>query len=278
MLLSEVKTVFQDDHYLYEIKFAGIRAFIYVSNKNFVIMSRQGINLTDYYPELREIQKIVLDHKVIFDGEIIATDNGVPLFSLLQKRAKTKRISDELILEIPVSFVAFDIIYDNKDLTNFPLIERKKMLEKYKDTDYFIKSKVYHDGKSLFKMVKKMGLEGIVAKKKASKYYPGARVPSWIKVKNIKVDNFLIHGYLEKTNTYSLFLGEYKNNQLYYVGKVSVNKKHEIINILRRMKKSDNQFVNCDEEAIYVEPIREVRVRFLQLTKSGMLRHAVIVE
>ncbi len=278
MLLSEEAKVLQDDRYLYEIKFDGIRALIYVSKREFRILSRKGTDLTNHYPELKTIQDIVGDHQVIFDGEIIATSKGLPSFSLLQKRMRAKKVSDKLIAEIPVSFVAFDIVYDNKDVTNLPLIERKKLLEKYRDTDYFVKSRVYHDGISLFKMVKKVGLEGIVEKVKSSTYYVGERTHSWIKVKNIKVDNFVVHGFLEKTNTITLLLGEYKNNKLCYVGKVSVNKKHELINTLQKMKKINNQFVNFDEEATYVKPVHEVRVHFLERTISGMLRHATIEE
>ena len=278
MLLSEEEKVLQDDRYLYEIKFDGIRALIYVSKREFRILSRKGTDLTNHYPELKTIQDIVGDHQVIFDGEIIATSKGLPSFSLLQKRMRAKKVSDKLIAEIPVSFVAFDIVYDNKDVTNLPLIERKKLLEKYRDTDYFVKSRVYHDGISLFKMVKKVGLEGIVEKVKSSTYYVGERTHSWIKVKNIKVDNFVVHGFLEKTNTITLLLGEYKNNKLCYVGKVSVNKKHELINTLQKMKKINNQFVNFDEEATYVKPVHEVRVHFLERTISGMLRHATIEE
>ena len=278
MLLSENAKVLQDNRYLYEIKFDGIRALIFVSKNKFKILSRKGIDLTNYYPELNVIQKIVGNNKVIFDGEIIATLRGLPSFSLLQKRWRTKKVSRKLITDIPVSFVAFDILYDNKDVTNIPLIERKKMLEKYRDTDCFVKSIVYFDGMSLFKKIKKLGLEGIVEKKKDSLYLINQRTMDWIKVKNIKVDNFVVHGYLEKVNTYSLFLGEYKNNELYYVGKVSINKKFALINILRNMKKINNQFVNWDEDAIYVKPIHKVRVRYLERTKSGMLRHAVIEE
>ena len=278
MLLREEDHVVQSDKYLYEIKFDGMRALIYVSKSKFKILSRKGTDLTNHYPELKTIQDIVGDHKVIFDGEIIATSKGLPTFSLLQKRMRAKMISDKLITEIPVSFVAFDIIYDNHDVTNLPLIKRKKLLEEYRDTDYFVKSKIYHDGISLFKMVKKVGLEGIVEKVKSSTYDVGERTHNWIKVKNIKVDNFVVHGFLEKTNTITLLLGEYKNNKLYYVGKVSVNKKHEIINILQKMKKINNRFVNFDEEATYVVPVHEIRVHFLERTISGMLRHATVEE
>ncbi len=278
MLLREEEKVFQDKDFLYEIKFDGIRALIYVSKNTFKIMSRNGNDLTSKYPELKDIQKNVGNHEVIFDGEIIATNEGLPSFSLLQKRTRVKNVSDKLIEEIPVCFVAFDILYDHHDLTNCSLIKRKDILNRYKDTEYFILSKVYSDGIKLFKMVKRIGLEGIVAKKKSSKYYSGERTWDWLKVKNVYVDNFIVHAYLEKTNTYSLFLGEDKTQELKFVGKVSINKKHPLISELKELKKVDNQFINLKEDAIYVEPIKMVRVKYLERLKSGMLRHATIDE
>ena len=278
MLLEEVNEPFNDKNFLYEIKFDGIRALIYVSKNSFKILSRNGTNLTNKYPELNKIQKLVGNHEIIFDGEIIATEGAHPSFSLLQKRNKIKKITDKIIEEVPVTFIAFDILYDNVDLTNLSLDKRKKILGQYPDNSVFIKSRIYSDGLSLFKMVKKIGLEGIVAKKRKSIYLFGKRTSDWVKVKNIHVDNFIVHGYLEKTNTYSLLLGEYKNNKLKYVGKVSVNKRHEVMNTLKKMKKINNQFVNFDEKATYIIPVKTVRIHYLERTKFDMLRHATLDE
>lgn len=278
MLLEEVNEPFNDKNFLYEIKFDGIRALIYVSKNSFKILSRNGTNLTNKYPELKKIQKLVGNHEIIFDGEIIATEGALPSFSLLQKRNRVKRVSSDIMNDIPVYFVVFDILYDNVDLTNLSLDKRKKILGQYPDNSVFIKSRIYSDGLSLFKMVKKIGLEGIVAKKRKSIYLFGKRTSDWVKVKNIHVDNFIVHGYLEKTNTYSLLLGKYKNNKLKYVGKVSVNKSHEVINTLKKMKKINNQFVNFDEKATYIIPVKTVRIHYLERTKSDMLRHATLDE
>ena len=278
MLLEEGDKPFNSKDYLYEIKFDGIRALIYVGKSSFKIISRNGNDLTSKYPELKDMQKIVGNHEVIFDGEIIATFHGLPSFSLLQKRNRIKKISDKLVEEIPVCFVAFDILYDQHDLTSFSLTKRKDILKQYKENEHFIVSKVYKEGMQLFKMVKKVGLEGIVAKKKSSKYYPGERTWDWVKVKNVHVDNYVVHAYLEKTNTYSLFLGDDKTKDLKFVGKFSINKRHPLIMELKKLKKVDNQFVNLEEDAIYIEPIKKVRVKYLERLKSGMLRHATIDE
>ena len=278
MLLEEVNEPFNDKNFLYEIKFDGIRALIYVSKNSFKILSRNGTNLTNKYPELKKIQKLVGNHEIIFDGEIIAAEGALPSFSLLQKRNRVKRVSSDIMNDIPVYFIVFDILYDNVDLTNLSLDKRKKILGQYPDNSVFIKSRIYSDGLSLFKMVKKIGLEGIVEKKRKSIYLFGKRTSDWVKVKNIHVDNFIVHGYLEKTNTYSLLLGEYKNNKLKYVGKVSVNKSHEVMRKIKKSKKVNNSFVNFLEDAIYVEPTISVRVRYLEKHKSGALRHATLDE
>ena len=109
MLLEEVNEPFNDKNFLYEIKFDGIRALIYVSKNSFKILSRNGTNLTNKYLELKKIQKLVGNHEIIFDGEIIATEGALPSFSLLQKRNKIKKITDKIIEEVPVTFIAFDI-------------------------------------------------------------------------------------------------------------------------------------------------------------------------
>lgn len=272
MLLSEQNNVFQDNNYIYEIKFDGIRALIYVSNKEFKILSRNGNDLTSNFPELSKIKQKVGKNKIIFDGEIIATKNGLPDFSLLQKRSRVKIVSNELIEEIPVTFVAFDILYINKSLLNESLINRKMYLDKFEDNDYFVKSKIYHNGIKLFKMIKKLNLEGVVAKKKNSNYSIGERTNYWIKIKNIKVDNFVIIGYQEKSKTYSLLLADNKNQKLNYVGKVSVNKNCSILKHLTKTK------TDLKEKIVYVKPIKKIRVKYLNKTKSGYLRHAQIDE
>ena len=90
MLLWEKSKIFQDSNYLYEIKFDGFRAFIYVSRKKFVILSRNGNDVTKKYPELREMQKIVGEHEVIFDGEIITM--GYLIFLYYRKEVEVKKL------------------------------------------------------------------------------------------------------------------------------------------------------------------------------------------
>lgn len=277
MLLEEIDKPFDSDDYLFEIKFDGFRAIIFASPHEVKIQSRNIHDITNLYPELQSIKEFVKKN-VIFDGEIISTINGVPSFSKLQKRSHLKKQSqiDIASENDPVTFIAFDILYEDKDFTELSLLERKEHLDKYQDTKYFVKSKVFtKNGKELFKKVKKQKLEGIVAKKKDSTYHINSRTDDFIKIKNIQRDEFYIGGYIEKENTLSLLLGEYKDDKLYYRGKVSIGKKQKLALTLKKMKQGKNSFCDFFEDANFIKPSITCFIEYLERTKSGHLRHPV---
>ena len=255
MLVAEIPFAFENK-YLYEIKFDGIRALIYVNKNNISIRTRNNVDVTHLFLELHGIKNIVGRDTCIFDGEIVLFDKGRPSFSSLQKRLRIKnkdRIK-AVSLDNPVQFVVFDIIYRNRDLTNKTLVERKKILDKYKDTDSFVKSKVYSDGEKLFTFVKKLELEGIVAKEKDSLYYVNKRSNVWIKLKNYQTDEFYIGGYVKNRTSYSLLLGEKKKNKLYCVGKIKVSNNKDITKKVLAKKKINNPFDNYESDGIFIEP------------------------
>ena len=276
MLLKEIDKPFNDNKYLYEIKFDGIRAIIHVSNNSLKIISRNGKNMTKLYPELEKIKSIVGNNKVIFDGEIIALDKAKPSFQKLQMRSRLKTINKDIIEEIPIYFICFDILYENKSLIDLPLIKRKKILNKYSDNDIFIKTNTYQDGIKLFKSIKKLNLEGIVAKEKNSLYIPNKRVDTWLKIKNIKDDDFYIHGYIFNKEKYTLFLGEFKNDNLYYVGSVSISSNNPLMNKILKTKKVNNKFINFKDNGTFINPINKVTVTYLERTKNNKLRHPTL--
>ena len=274
MLVAEIPFAFENK-YLYEIKFDGIRALIYVNKNNISIRTRNNVDVTHLFLELHGIKNIVGRDTCIFDGEIVLFDKGRPSFSSLQKRLRIKnkdRIK-AVSLDNPVQFVVFDIIYQNRDLTNKTLVERKKILDKYKDTDSFVKSKVYSDGEKLFTFVKKLELEGIVAKEKDSLYYVNKRSNVWIKLKNYQTDEFYIGGYVKNRTSYSLLLGEKKKNKLYYVGKIKVSNNKDITKKVLAKKKINNPFDNYESDGIFIEPNIKIIINYLEKTKSNMLRH-----
>lgn len=278
MLLKERDKPFKDNNYIFELKYDGIRTLLYVSPKTFKLITRNGNDLANIYPELKSVQNIVGKHKVIFDGEIVAFKNGKPSFSELQHRNHLKNISKIklMINEIPVCFVVFDIIYFDKDLTNLTLMERKKILNNFTDTDIFIKTKMYNDGLKLFKHIKKIGLEGIVAKQKDSKYILGKRVENWVKIKNFKKEYFYVYGVTKLKDKYALYLGEYKNKKLIPVGKVSVMPDNDVLKIVQKQKKVKNIFIDITENINFVEPINKILVNYMERTLNNTLRQPFI--
>lgn len=281
MLLKEISKPFNSKDYIFELKFDGIRALIFVNKSSIYIQSRNCVDMTNLFPELYSIKKLV-KNDVIFDGEIVSFKDGVPSFSDVQKRVRLK--SEVKIKSFsnnePVNFVVFDILYKDKDLTKLSLSKRKEILSNYKDTDVFIKSKVIEEyGVKFFGAIKKMGLEGIVAKKKDGLYHINKRTDDFIKIKNIKDGDFLVGGYEKKKEGFlSLAIGEYINDDFYFVGKVSVRSSSNIYKKILDSKESKNYFKDCDEDIFYIKPTIKVNVEYLERTKENHLRHPIYKE
>ncbi len=277
MLLGELDQPFNSKDYLYELKFDGLRALIFVSPEKIIIKNRHNKDITYLFPELTVLRNYCLN-KVIFDGEIIALDEGKPSFSELQKRfvLKDKKKIDLIAKECPVIFVAFDILYLKQDLINLPLIKRKKILDTFLDNEVFIKSKyLENEGINLFKEVKKMSLEGIVAKEKKGIYEPNNRSNTWLKIKNIKEDTFFIGGYIDNKGgkTISLILGKYQEANLYYVGKVTLGKNTSLYReVIKAKVFTKSPFKDYQEKAHYLKPNITCQVGYLEVTKKGHLR------
>lgn len=280
MLLKEINEPFNKKDYIYEIKFDGIRACIFVSPKSFQIISRNNVDLTNLYPELKCIQDLV-DKETIFDGEIVSFENNKPSFSKLQERNHLRN-KQKILLESnknPVTYVCFDILYYGKDITALRQMQRKKIIDRFKDNDYFCKSKIFSNGIDLFEKVKKLNLEGIIAKRKNDPYEINARNYSWIKIKNFKRGLFKILGYEKKKSNYiSLILGEKIKNNYVFIGKVSLTINNDLYDKVIKSKRAKNKkiidykgkegiFINCD---LYCP------VKYIERTRDNHLRQPVI--
>ena len=282
MLLKEIYQPFNDKNYLFEIKFDGNRALIYATSTKVKIKSRNGKDITSLYPELQNIASIV-SKPTIFDGEIVAFNNNLPSFSKLQSRAHLKDKVKICYLGTvdPVAFICFDILYANKNLIDLPLIKRKKILDSYPDNEVFIKIKyIINNGKQYFQKIKKLNLEGMVAKKIDSPYLINTRSDNWLKIKNWQEEKFVIGAYIEKPNisTISLVLGEYINNKLSFVGKVTTAKNNKIYSKLKQTPKTKNPFIDFKEKAIYLKPTNTCLVMYKERTKNNHLREPIFKE
>ena len=281
MLLKEIEKPFNSKEYYFEVKFDGERALLFVSCNSVIIKTRNNIDVTFKYPELQSIKNIVTK-PTVFDGEIVAFDDGRPSFSKLSERAHLQDISKIKNQSItnPITFICFDILYLNKNLIDLPLQERKALLNKFPDTDVFIKN-IYllENGKELFQKIKKLNLEGIVAKKIDSPYLINERSNNWLKIKNLKREEFFIGGYQEKESNYviSLYLGEYIEKKLYFVGKVTLSKKNSLYQkVLHQEKQAISPFYDYQGDFIFLKPNLKCFVTYLERTKSNHLRQPIV--
>jgi bifunctional non-homologous end joining protein LigD len=151
----------------------GFRGQIYGEQR--LIVSRQGRDLTQRFPELADVVDEFARRRAIVDGEIAAIVDGVPDFGALQSR------------DTPVFYFAFDILaLDGKSTIGLPLRERLDLLEDLitEDHDRLIPSRTFPSGVALFAEAEARGLEGIVLKEASSPCVPGPkRTRHWLKIK-----------------------------------------------------------------------------------------------
>ena len=126
MLLYQVEP-FDDEDYIFELKFDGIRCIAYLSPDSVLLQNKRFKDVTELYPELYEMKKCV-KKRTILDGELVILSGGKPDFYALQARSL---MTDKFRIDLaakksPVQFVAYDILYyDGKDLTGLELLKRK---------------------------------------------------------------------------------------------------------------------------------------------------------
>ncbi len=179
-----------------EYKYDGERAQVHKTKDGEVrIFSRRLENITHAYPDVAEYVKEAIDAKeFIVEGEIIAIDPDTGEFRPFQELMHRKRKHDikEAMKEYPVNIFLFDIMYvDGQDLTNLPLIDRKrKLLEVLKPSEYVHLAtwRIINDAEELDKFFHEAisdGCEGVMCKsiKADSIYEMGARGWLWIKYK-----------------------------------------------------------------------------------------------
>lgn len=234
MLISEMKAPFDSPDHIYEIKWDGIRCLSFLSDKTDMRNKRNKL-MIPLFPELEDLYKQV-KVKCILDHELLVLRNGVPDFYEVQKRAL---MSNQFKIKLaaskyPASIIAYDILYyKDKDITMLPLMERKKYLDDAIIENHLISVSRYveNNGIMLFNLVKEKGLEGIVAKRKDSLYWPGNRSKDWIKCKIMASDDCVICGYISKENNMtSLILGQYDDDLLVYKGHVTLGVSLRILN------------------------------------------------
>ncbi|HXD34502.1 MAG TPA: ATP-dependent DNA ligase [Pyrinomonadaceae bacterium] len=187
--LADVARTMPEEFFV-EDKFDGIRSQAHVSGQRVSIYSRTMDEITHRFPELLEPLR-ALPTDAIIDGEIVPARGDVILpFSELQKRLGRKNVSAELMQEVPVILVAYDLLYANgRVLINDSLDSRREILEGIvlpHGTVRVSQAKRFEEVAALddeFTAARTRGNEGLMIKSPASFYKPGRRGRDWLKVK-----------------------------------------------------------------------------------------------
>jgi bifunctional non-homologous end joining protein LigD len=228
MLATLTDRPFSSVDWLYEIKWDGYRAVTFLEHGTIRLISRNGIELTSLYPELRAVSKQLQAREAILDGEIVALDEqGRPSFSLMQQRAGIRSGSKRSRPNsgIPVLYYVFDLLYlDGYNLMKVDLEERKQVLESTITPSQFLRYSEHflQEGEQLYAAAKERGLEGIVAKRRQS-CYEQKRSREWLKMKTTRRQECVIGGYTDPKGSRehfgSIILGLYdERGQLVHVG------------------------------------------------------------
>jgi len=210
MLIGEIQDAFNSSDYIYELKLDGERCIAYLDKDFTELRNKRNIKMNAKVPELSDIHKQI-KCRCILDGELIVVKDGKPDFYEIQRRS----LMSNTFTKLPASFTAFDILYyDDHQVMDLPLMQRKKLLQKViKENERIAISRyVKEKGIEFYQLAKQNELEGIVAKRKDSKYYVDKRTKDWIKIKYLLDDDFVVCGYIFKDSGMgSIVLGKYLN-------------------------------------------------------------------
>lgn len=280
MLAKLTDEPFSDDQWLYEVKFDGYRCLVFKSGDQVTLYSRNGNKLGDKYGELIEAAQAI-GHDGVFDGEIIVPgDTGAGDFQGLQQYLKQKKKGD-------LRLALFDVVWlDGYDLSSLPLVLRKEVLEQVMNGvpkgPLKYSAHIEGDGIGFLKEARKMGLEGVIAKKKESKYSKGRRNANWLKFKNVKDEDLAVIAATPSTDSQrafgSLLLARpLPNGGLQYAGKVgtgfSQDDTRNILSTLKRKKIASPPLKIKEEVLFWVEPHFLAQVGYAEKTEEGKLRH-----
>ncbi len=292
-LAKTVKDPFDNDKWLFEIKYDGVRVLAIREGESTHLYARSGTDITNRYPEVvLALNSIALD-RFVLDGEIVAQDErGRPSFQLLQRRmhVNNARQIARLSLAVPASYYVFDLLgFDRFDTRTLPLEERKRLLSELVHNEGPVRycDHVIGRGKDFYAAISEHELEGVIAKLRDAPYR-GMRTGDWLKIKRPLTRQFVIGGYSDpdgtRTHFGALLLGQYEaDGVLRYTDKVGTgfnqDKLRKIHAMLAERAQSTSPFRKPaigeplpEKKAHFVRPELVCNVRFTEWTDSGGIR------
>ena len=227
MLATKTDRVPTGAQWLHEVKWDGVRVLVDVGAGGVRMTSRNGNAVTAAWPELSDAP--LGDRDLLVDGEVIAlNDRGVPDFRVLQHRMHLRGTTEvrRMVSQVPATLMVFDLLrLDGEDLTARPLEERRALLEELPlaETRWQVPA-AYDDGEMLFAATLQQGLEGVVSKRRGSRYRFESRSEDWRKLAHRHRGSFVVGGWRPQVGTRdrlaALLVGEVTPEGLMYRGRV----------------------------------------------------------
>jgi bifunctional non-homologous end joining protein LigD len=296
MLATAGRLPARDAGWAYEMKWDGIRALAHLTGDAVRLVSRTGRDVSHVYPELAGLGRAVPAEQAVLDGEIVAFGQGEwPEFEALQQRMNIGSAAQARILAatVPVSYLAFDLLWLNgRPLLDLPYVQRRALLDGLElaagswQVPPAFTGESGESGADVQAVSREHGLEGIVAKRLQSRYEPGRRSQSWLKIKNLRRQEVVIGGWKPGEGARaggigSLLIGVYGAPGLVYCGHVGTGFTQQTLRMLaarlaplRRPRSPFQSEVPAADAryAHWVEPDLVAEVAFGSWTRSGRMR------
>jgi bifunctional non-homologous end joining protein LigD len=274
------------DQWWHEVKFDGYRIQARIDADEIRLLTRTGLDWTTRFASVGDAVRGLRLGSAVLDGEIVVeNDSGVSSFNELVSDLKTNR-------QDRFRYYVFDLLYLNgADLRGATLADRKRLLSEILSeapTEKITLSEHFEvDGAALFEQAGRLGLEGIVSKRRDAPYRSG-RGKEWLKIKCVLRQEFVVVGYAPSSTSRgivgSLVLGFYENGSLFHAGRVGTGFSQDVaaalFETLNGDRIDDPRFANkvSAEAAInvrWVTPRLVVEVEYRGWSNDGLLRHSV---
>lgn len=283
MLAKLSEKAFDDQGWVFEIKWDGYRAIADLSNDQPLFYSRNGISFLSKFSKVAQDFLLQKQH-MILDGEIVAYDeNGRPSFQLLQQIGDNPNLA--LVYQV------FDLLWLNGHSTEeLTLLQRKELLKEALIETDTIKycDHIPEKGIEFFEQMKKMKLEGMIAKRADSQYIENHRTSDWLKIKFSNTEEAIICGFTEprgsRENFGALILGKYINDKLTYCGHTGTGfNKTSLRQLYGELEKLIVKTAPFDEipktnmPVTWIKPELVCEIKYSEITKDGIYRHPVFI-
>jgi bifunctional non-homologous end joining protein LigD len=292
MLAETREQPFSGSGWLFELKYDGYRVLASRENGQPLLLYRRGSDSTAVFPEIARALADLPCERLVLDGEIAVLDErSRPSFARLQKRALLQRSADiaRAAVELPATLFVFDLLgFEEFDLRPLPLLRRKRILQRVLPRDGPLRyaDHVEQEGEAFYEEVRKLRLEGMVAKR-ADMPYRAGRSPHWLKVRADRTDDFVIVGMTPPQGSRSgfgaLHVAAFEEGTLVYAGRAGSGfGEEDLVRIAallapdRRPSPACAGLTPTGTEHTWVEPRHVCEVRYKERTSEG-LRHPVFL-